>query len=306
MEKRKISQVLRDNLQKLTIILLSVLYISQGLFTFSKKNATILEILGSVAISLVVGMLITASLISQGLRDGRRDNLFKASQTAYAEAKEKATPFFDKLSFWCRYKNAKELEWKKKDIISTAGLSWKGFIYGYYEDNPSNLTDEQKKAIIEAKNCKITKLTSNELLSDLPETKKKNGKRFGMDERDYRTKTSVVDLVTRLLTAIISGLYTLSPLINGENYQEVLANMLWNASQVALWLVFGATKYENAKSFILDEYRQTHIIQKTEYLNEFRVTMEKNPKVIEDFNEEEEINKYIEEYIKNKGVNINE
>ena len=59
-------------------------------------------------------------------------------------------------------------------------------------------------------------------------------------------------------------------------------------------------KYSNAISFIEDEFRQDNIILKTEYLNEFNVTMMNNPKVIEEFDEEEEINDYINSLVEKK------
>ena len=59
-------------------------------------------------------------------------------------------------------------------------------------------------------------------------------------------------------------------------------------------------KYANAKYFMEYEYRQSHVIQKTEYINEFYVTMENNPKVVEDFDEEQEIDKFILDFIKEK------
>ena len=51
-----------------------------------------------------------------------------------------------------------------------------------------------------------------------------------------------------------------------------------------------------------NEYRQTHIVQKTEYLNEFVVTMQNNPTVIEEVEDNTGVTNDIEEFLREKGV----
>lgn len=300
-QKKKISYIIKENLQKITILLVSVVYIVQGIFELQKKDATVLEIIGSVGLSIIVGIIISSNLTSMGLREGRNSELFQCSMKRYGETKSKATPYFDKISAWCEYKNFQELETKRKEIIQNAGLIWKAFKFGYYEEHQDKLSPKQLKALEQAKNAKIIKISAQELLSDLPKMKHHvifgKESKFGESEQDYRTRDNLVNTLTRLGLAVVCGLYSLEPLITQENSMEVLAGVLWNTMQIVMWLTLGIIKYSNAKSFIEDEYRQTHIIQKTEYLNEFIVTMQNNPKVIEDFDENKYIDEYIEDFI---------
>lgn len=307
-KRRKLTEIFKENLQKIIIIAVSIIYIVQGIFALGTKDTTIWDILGNIGMSIVVGVVISSSLNSMGLRAGRYSDIFTDSLKAYGNAKEKATPHFDKLSSWCDYKNAQELEAKKKEIIQNAGLNWKAFKLGYYEkeEHLAKLEERQVKALRDAKFCKISRLVSYEILSDLPQGKNINvfgktitPKRFGEDEGGYKTRNAVTDLFTRIFMSIICGAYTLIPLINAENKAEIIAGMIWNAMQILIWLTFGLMKYSNAKSFMEDEYRQTHIIQKTELLNEFVITMEHNPNVINEYSEDAEIDQYIAEYIKN-------
>ena len=303
-ERRKLSYILKENLQKITIFLVSLVYIVQGVFELVEKEATLIEIIGSVGLSIVVGIVISSSLTSMGLREGRRGELFQASMERYGKIKNEAVPYFDKIAAWCEYKNAQDLEAKKREIIQSAGLIWKAFKFGYYDEHPEKITDKQKKAIEEAKTCKILRISSQELLSDLPKMKYHSlfGKesKFGESEQDYRTRDNLVNTLTRLGLAVICGLYSLEPLITKENSWEVVAGLIWNTMQIVMWLTLGIIKYVNAKAFIEDEYRQTHIIQKTEYLNEFIITMQKNPSVIENYDENKFIDDYIENFIKKR------
>lgn len=303
-KKFKLGDYLKDRLQYIAIFVVSVIYIFQGFFELVQKDTTVLDILGNIALSVIVGLIITSSLNLSGLKDGANDDKFVASMKAYGEAKNRSTQYFDKLSSWCNYKNEQDLEYKKKDIIQSAGLSWKGFKVGYYDTHTDKLTEEQKKALNDAKKCQIARIKSDELLSDLPKQSVFNpNNKFGEDKEDYQRKEFVIDLITRVGMAIVCGMYVLQPIIS----EEALGNILWNSCQTMLWISFGIIKYFNAKSFMIDEYRHSHIILKTEYLNEFVVTMQKNPSVIDKYsNEDNEIDKFIEELISKKEVKIND
>lgn len=296
-DKKRLPEFFRDNIQKIIIFLCCVLYMTQGIFDVVKKEATIWEILGNIGISVVVGVLISSSLNSMGLKDGRRSDIFINSMKAYGGAKQKATPLFDKLPAWCEYKNAWELEMKRKEIIQSNGLSWKAYKFGYYDKHPEKLNDKQKKALEKVKECTVYRLTSQELLSDLPKNFQTDN-RFGESEREFETRNFLYDIISKIFMGIVLGLYGLEPLLTGENFAEIIPGIIWNTMQILLWLSLGLMKYAKARSFIEDEYRQTHIIQKTELLNEFMVTMEKNPNVVKEYDEDEYINNYIDEYIK--------
>ena len=299
-KKKKLSEILKDNLQKIIIFLVSIVYISQGVFKLQRKDATLFDIVGSIGISIIIGVLISSNLRSMGIRDGRRSEIYISSVRAYGKTKEEATPFFDSLAPWCEYKNTWELEVKKKEIIQENGLNWRAYKLGYYEDHKEKLTENQLKALENAKNCKISRISSQEILSDLPKMKNKSGSRFGESEREYTSRNNVVDFLTRFFIGVCSGFYGLAPLFSDGNTQEIIAGIIWNTAQIIIWLAFGLVKYADARYFIEEEYRQTHIIQKTELLNEFIITMNKKPEIIEQYDENLELDEYIDKYIQER------
>ena len=98
-------------------VFVSILFVLQGMFTIAKKDTTIINILGSMSITAVVGITISNLYNRMGIKKGLNSQKTITSCEAYGKAKEKATPNLDKLSSWCEYKNSKELELAKKDII---------------------------------------------------------------------------------------------------------------------------------------------------------------------------------------------
>lgn len=309
-QRKKFVDSVKDNLQKITICLASVIYITQGLFEIVKKETTIWDIVGNIGMSVVVGLIITTSLNTMGLKDGRKSEEFLRSLKAYGEAKASATKHFPKLSSWCEYKNTHTLEIAKKEIIQDAGLNWKAYKYGYYEEvgTINRLNDDQKEALQEAEECRVAKITYREMLSDLPKKKKINGieQAFGESEQDFKKRNMYYDFFVKLMLAIIGGLYALSPLLTKENAMEMLAGVIWNTSQIIMWIAFGVIKYNNARSFIIDEYRQTHLVQKTELFNEFVVTMESCPEIIENYDEDVKTDKFIEDFLKKREESLKE
>ena len=301
-KKRKLVEILKENLQKIIIGAISVIYITQGLFQIKRKDATLWDIMGSIGMSIIVGSVIWGNLRIMGIRDGRRSEIFVASTKSYAIAKEKATPEFDKLSAWCEYKNDQELEAKRKSIVQGAGLNWKAFKLGYYDDekNYTRLNEKQVEAIQNARSCTIYRINSQEILSDLPSLANKNGNRFGESQREYLLKHEFTDVLMRVMVGMVAGMYGLSPLITGENASEIIAGVVWNTLQIIAFIAFGIYKYGQSKSFIEDEYRQTHIVQKTELLNEFIVTMQKNPDIVNKYEDDLEMEEYIKKYIEMK------
>lgn len=311
MEKKKLSVTVRNNLEKISIFLISFFYVFQGIFQITDRGQDIMSVLGNIMLSILIGVAISSNLTQMGLKDGRKSDKFVASDELYGQTKERATQYFDKLYAWCEYKNDQELNAKKRDIIRNAGLSWKAYRIGYYKDK--ELNPEQQKAIDEANACKIEKINNRILLSDLPQDEmsilfgKQKEKRFGKSEREFKKQTLAVDLITRLFISFVLGYYTLAPLINGDNWKSVISQLLWHFMHILIWLTFGVLKYSNAKSFIEDEYRQTHLIQKTELLNEFIVTMQNSPQVVEQFDiDNDDIDNYINEIIKEKEQNDKE
>ena len=223
----------------------------------------------------------------------------------YAEAKEKAKKYYDKLPAFCAYKTETEKINIKREIITNANLSFLKYLKGYYNENKNSLEEYQIEAIEEANKMRIEPYQTSKILSDLPNDIKKNIKsRYGKDEKQYIVEKNISGLFSKIIWAILSGYYTLGPL-NQDNIPQAV----WNALQIAIWLAFGSIDYINAKEFINNEYRQTHVIQKTAFLEEFITLMENEPKKLDKYDDELQFKEFLEkkekreEKIENGSIN---
>ena len=126
----------------------------------------------------------------------------------------------------------------------------------------------------------------------MPKNRFSEKNRFGETVLEYQTKGTLLDIIVKLGLAIICGLYTLEPLKDAN-----WAGLIWNLLQILMWLSFGFQKYIDSKYFIEYEYRQSHLVQKTELFNEFIITMQNNPNIIYtyDVNIDLEVDKFIKQ-----------
>lgn len=274
---------------------ISILYIIQGLFKVLKTGETLINIIGSILISGAVGLTIYTTLRRMGIKRGRNSDVFIASNELYGETKDRTKPFRYKAPAFCRLKNEQMLNDAKKEFIEENGLNYKLWLDGVYETEENRiklgLEDYQIKVLEEINNIKIAPITTRELYSDLPKMSKKQQLLYGVwgkDDKAYSVMSGFTDAISMIFFAVLGGYYTLEPAINDKS----LANALWNAMQLAVWIGFGLMKYNQSYSFMVNEYRQTHIIQKTEILNEFISIEESAPQRLDKYDYE---NQYIKE-----------
>ena len=303
--KRGFLKVLKSNVYLLAIFGLALFYVFYGLFEFKPTEQSAKQIVGSIVISLTLGTILLSFLRRQGLKNARDSEVYQNSLIVYAEAKEKAKPNLDKLAAYCAYKTEQEKTETKRDIITSANLSYAKYKAGFYDEIEvkSKLDDDQKKAINKANSVKVNPYQAKDVLSDLP----KNGKiakwvgygRYGRDDNQYDLEKTFKSILSKLLWAFASGLYTLAPL-NRDNIPQAI----WNGMQILMWLAFGSTEYFNAKEFVLNEYRQTHIIQKTALLDEFNTIIQNDPHRLDKYDDDLQFEKYLKE--KEEKVNEHE
>lgn len=269
----RIRNFIKDNMSKIMLVAIVLTYVGQGCFELVQREWDISAFIGRMGASLIVGMSIYTSMRMSGLSDGRKTLEFIASYKLYAETKVKVSNTKQyKLTAYCAYKNDQSLEEAKQDLLEEYGLQYRLWKNGSYSPNGKLyqiLDSEQKKCLnyINSGKLKTFNLNTRFLLSDSPKLSKRDlmkGK-FSRDEKDYTRSSVTKDIFMMLFWSTIFSGYILMPIINGDT----IPSILWNTWQVICWVAGGVSKYHDAKDFMVNEYRQTHLVYKTEMLGEF-------------------------------------
>lgn len=291
--QNKVWLYIKDNIAKLALIPISITYIIYGLFMIEKKEESILNILASISISIVMGTAIAICMMNAGFNDAKKTQEFKDKKRDLEEAKNEAVNYQDKLPTFCNMKNLRELEETREDILQSVLLNPKLWKLGYYDKNKQDLTQEQLYALHKVKNIKLDKIRSRDLMiMDTSRNKKNKYGKYGKNKREYLTQKNIQGLLMTLIISIVFGYYSLVPLFN----KDTISTLVWNIFQIIMWLTMGVIKYCDAKSFILDEFVENNIVTKTNILREFIAVMKNNPKMLIEFETEQD--KKIKEFLK--------
>lgn len=283
----KVRNFIKDNMSKMMLVAIILTYVVQGCFELVQREWNFSAFIGRMGASLIVGMSIYTNMRMSGLSDGRKTPEFIASYRLYAENKEKVSKTKQyKIPAFCAYKNDQSLEEAKQDLLEEYGLQYRLWKKGSY--NPEgeiykHLDEEQKRCLkyISSGRVKTFNLSTRYLLSDSPKLSKKDivkGK-YARDEKDYTRSNTAKDIFMMFFWSFIFSGYILMPILNGDT----LPSILWNTWQVICWAVGGVAKYEDAKDFMVNEYRQTHLVYKTELLGEFLSIMTYNEPLLDNY-----------------------
>ena len=124
MKKSNFLDLLFKNSSYIAVFLISIIYITSSLLLISKTGRNVYEILGTGAISLIVGVLINSSFRGMGIRRGELDEKTISTKQSHAQIVEQITPFIDKLDSFCERENALALKRVRGAILLRAGLKY--------------------------------------------------------------------------------------------------------------------------------------------------------------------------------------
>ena len=280
MRKNAFTEALYKNAGYLAVLLISIVYIASSLVVISKTGKSVYEIIGTGVLSLIVGVLITGSFRSIGIRKGDESEKMLATNELHAKAVEDITPYIDKLDSFCERENKRALKGIRTRILAKAGLKYddcfdqNGIALELpllkLEENASEEVQkatkkrnrEREKAYKKAVHIKVKPLLASNLTSD--GVSADNPFNFGDSKKQYTKQKSASDIASRVLMAIIFGYFSVSFVANVD-----FASLIWNALQIVMYVVGGIIQMYSSYMWIVDDYRSS-VIKKIDYLQKFK------------------------------------
>ncbi len=283
-----IANFIKENLSKIMVLIMSISYVFYGLFLFKTKDRTIVEILGSISVSLFMGTSIYLCLRTAGLSDARRNDLFKKVAKDFDDTVSSVANDCDKIPAFCNLKNELSLEEEKKRIIEKNFMNYKSWKKGFYDDEIvyNKLTPKQQIALKVVHKVRIKGINPSDLVNSsigLTEKDRKKYGEFGKSERDYKRQKTMSELGLMLLMGIVFGYFGLEQSNTGN-----LATIVWNIFQVIMWIGNGIIKYFDARNFILNDYCELNLRKKIGLLNEFKSILNNNPSLLKNYSDDVE------------------
>lgn len=253
----------------------SLVYLATSFIRIDKTGKSIYQIIVDSAIIFMIGFFIHRVFDIQGILIGERDETYKQTMELHGEAVIKVAPDLDKLDDWCYQKNIENLRIQRIRILSEEGLRYDEYFEkdGSIKDDAFVDVDEIKgkymkrlykrrnRCVDKALRVKLTRLSAAELTSESADAN--DPYNFGRTKKKYEQQSSAQAAISKAGSALIFGYYGVT-LLEDFSY----ANLIWNALQVAVFVLIGAVAMYNSYLFITNEHRG-RIVKKVNCLEMF-------------------------------------
>lgn len=234
-------------------------YISYGIIDISETGKSVTQIIMDGAIAFLFATFIIKMFDIDALKRGNKIEVVINKQKDHEKVANEVAEHCDLLEKWCLYKNKQAYITARTRILEAVGIK-----YSDYENKKINidaLTKEQRQAVHKADKVKITKLSTNYLLSETAKTNDPHN--IGRSKIDYERSTELTSMFSRIATMLIAGYYSVD-LITSAN----LMSLVWAFVQVVFFLLMGGLRWGQTYLYMNDEY-PNFIQGKINYLKEF-------------------------------------
>lgn len=266
----KAKDFLKLNLFFLIVGAVCLVYVVRGLVNVVETGKTVGEIFADGGLAALFGFFISKMLSLQGIAKGENNPSFVQTVKLHSKSVEAISDRIYLLDAWCDEKNKEALKMERSKILSYQGITYQEFENGLFklitEDGEKfvieeKLPKEKKKAVKRARKLKLTPLSSASLTSD--GGKNDDPYYMGQDKRAFEYKRDGKQLISKTVCGVIFGYYGVTLITDFS-----IADLIWTAVQVAIFITMGMISYLQGYFFIVDEYRH-RIIKKIDNLQKF-------------------------------------
>lgn len=215
-----------------------------------------------------MGLLMSIIFGDYAIVKARKNQVFMNRKREYGNSIEKIDPYLQYCDDYCQEKNEIRLTREKTKYLRRYGIRYDDFVNDRLDY--SRLNENQQKALQKVDQIKIFQLDMEYLLSDCDEVKLNKGRKTTISS--YKAKTYGKNIITKVLTAIVFGFFTVDKLKDPN-----ISSIIWYAIQICIWIAMAMITYVTNYMYMTEEYCQNVIILKTNYLHEFYNLMVENP-----------------------------
>lgn len=254
----KVKVFFKEKLSYIILIVGCLIFIFHDAIKWGFNDANIFVLLGSIAVTYAFNLYVNFTCGKIGRKRGKSSPEWIATQQYYSKAKEDITEIRSYLPFYCDYKTEYEKKIIQREILENENLSIAKLDYYTKE----KLTDDQWKAVVNARKVKVIRLQAKDLVSERGKSKKnKDGNYLGKSEHEFDKENKLINALTKLLIPMVLTYLTLESL--------VFANILSGVLKVVI-ILFGAiyNLFIN-EEFTINELRN-RFINKADCLIEFK------------------------------------
>lgn len=254
----------------IAVVVVSLIYVVWGLATMEPSGKTVIEIIAEATLTLTLGILIKNILKQQGVISGESSEKYQETLKLYGKTLENSVSIFSRLNEFTDHKNKLAYKAVRNNLLSRVGLVYSDYFdendkyIGEHINKPTKHSSNIDVALYKCLNLDITILTPDNLTSDV-ENETFDPNNLGRTKREWFVEGSIQQWVMLIITAVISGYYTLKYVTEVD-----WGSMIWKLIQVSIFVLTGLWQLMKAYQFITGPYRN-RIIKKSNLLEEAQI-----------------------------------
>lgn len=270
----KLKELLRNYMGYLAVAFVSLSYIATSFVIFEGNAKDPAQIVADGVVAFVLGILMNRIFEVQGIANGERDERVAEAVRRHGQSVEGVGAFLDVLEEWCEMKNTDATCRARRKYLSMHAMRYEDYFDADGAPKPFvrhtvHTRGERWRELVRAWHfrhavrLKLTRLSAGGLMSDAEDSG--DPYYMGRSKPEYLAASTKRDLLTKLLTAVTFGYYSVELIRDFDP-----AYLIWTVFQVGVFLAMGVIKMQQSTLYITDEYR-TRMIKKADVLQQFEI-----------------------------------
>ena len=263
-QKDRLSLAIKQRLAWLVLGFSAIAFAFKEVLNLEQTGVDVLTLIMSIGITYMFTVYVALSMRRMGKKAGKESPIYTATLKNLKEAKDSVKDIIYMTPVFCRIKNTQALREVRRNVLEEHGLKFSLWEKGAY-NNPAILNKLEKyqlEALEDIKKIKISRISSNQLLSEHASKRTRIDPLYlGKDENTDNLQSGLQIAFTKLFVPIVFSYFTVNVVLG--------VNIIWGLIQTSIILLIGLAHYMDGEEFVLTSLRNRYI-NKADLLLEFK------------------------------------
>lgn len=271
---------IKENLYFILVAIIAIAFIGMCYVTLGQVN-DLKTVLINSGLGIMCGCCIKTLLSVQGSANGEKSPIYVEQYAKYDRLVAENNPDSEYYDVYCEIENEDKIRTYQTQILSQVNLVYKKFKNGEYDNLHYWINTKGEKIFFTKKQISNLKKANNPKIIPITPQYLVGGARVSIDRekkeissRQYTRHRAVALLLSAIIISCIFGMFAPK-----EVNTNTLAQAIWNAMQVVVFLILGVLEYIKSYNFKTQDC-VFYIRRRCNYIIKFRNMMNNKDSVL--------------------------
>lgn len=241
-------EYIKENLISICLVLLCIVWMLMSFVVIDLTGKTKERIIADSVIIMLFGLSINKMCSIIGIKKGKQTDKYISTTNLHGSKVMEASKDINALVRWCDKENDLNKKEEQTKRLIPLGICYEDFIEDKINYSRFEKPNRIKRKVKRIRKIKLHKISVDTLTTILNESTDKFD--YGRSEKQYMKTESYSDVIWKIFVYVFLGIMAVELVVN-FSYATLILRLI----QLVILLSFGAFKYANAYTFIVDEFR---------------------------------------------------